>query len=139
MCNKNRAKEYYKNNRDVMLNRSKEYYINNKESILEYLKNKCQSLTEDKKQKIKDYQKEYQKEYKKNMSHEQKQKLKDYSKEYYKKYYAEKKLKNKKLFICPVIIKGYKFVVFANFDQVKKIVILLTLGKQKKNFFLLFC
>ena len=47
MCNKNRAKEYYKNNRDVILNRSKEYYINNKESILEHLKNKYQSLTED--------------------------------------------------------------------------------------------
>ena len=30
------------------------------------------------------------------MSNEQKQKLKDYRKEYYKKYYAEKKLKNKK-------------------------------------------
>ena len=29
MCNKNRAKEYYKNNRDVILNISKEYYINN--------------------------------------------------------------------------------------------------------------
>ena len=51
MCNKNRAKEYYKNNKDVILNRSKEYYINNKESILEHLKNKHQSLTEDKKQK----------------------------------------------------------------------------------------
>ena len=38
MCNKNRAKEYYKNKRDVILNRSKEYYINNKESILEHLK-----------------------------------------------------------------------------------------------------
>ena len=24
MCNKNRAKEYYKNNKDVILNRSKE-------------------------------------------------------------------------------------------------------------------
>ena len=45
MCNKNRAKEYYKNNRDVILNRSKEYYINNKESILEHLNNKYQSLT----------------------------------------------------------------------------------------------
>ena len=55
MCNKNRAKEYYKNNRDVILNRSKEYYINNKESILEHLKNKYQSLTEDKEQKIKEY------------------------------------------------------------------------------------
>ena len=31
MCNKNRAKEYYKNNKDVILNRSKKYYINNKE------------------------------------------------------------------------------------------------------------
>ena len=55
MCNKYRAKEQYKNNRDVILNRSKEYYINNKESILEHLK------TEDKKQKIKECQKEYQK------------------------------------------------------------------------------
>ena len=61
MCNKNRAKEYYKNNRDVILNRPKEYYINNKESILEHLKNKYQSLIEDKKQIIKDYQKEYKK------------------------------------------------------------------------------
>ena len=30
------------------------------------------------------------------MSNEQKQKLKDYRKEYYKKYYAEKKLNNEK-------------------------------------------
>ena len=30
------------------------------------------------------------------MSNEQKEKLKDYRKEYYKKYYAEKKLNNKK-------------------------------------------
>ena len=59
MCTKNKAKESYKNNK------SKKYYINNRESILEHLKNKYQSLTEDKKQKIKDYQKEYQKEYKK--------------------------------------------------------------------------
>ena len=44
----------------MVLNRSKEYYIDNKKSILEPLKNKYQSLTEDKKQKIKDYQKEYQ-------------------------------------------------------------------------------
>ena len=89
-----RAKEHYKNNRDVILNRSKEYYINNKESILQHLKNKYQPLIEDKKQKIKDYQKEYQKEYKENMSNEQKQKLKGYRKEYYKKYYAEKKVNN---------------------------------------------
>ena len=30
------------------------------------------------------------------MSNQQRQKLKDYQKEYYKKYYAEKKLNNKK-------------------------------------------
>ena len=30
------------------------------------------------------------------MSNEQKQKLKDYRKQYYKKYYAEKKLNNKR-------------------------------------------
>ena len=30
------------------------------------------------------------------MSNEQKQKIKDYRKEYYKKYYAEKKSNNKK-------------------------------------------
>ena len=30
------------------------------------------------------------------MSNEQKQRLKDYRKEYYKKYYAKKKLNNKK-------------------------------------------
>ena len=33
-------------------NRAKEYYLNNKVSILEHLKNKIQSLTEDKKQKL---------------------------------------------------------------------------------------
>ena len=48
---KNKAKEYYKNNRDVILNRSKEYYINNKELIREHAKNNYKSLTEDKKQK----------------------------------------------------------------------------------------
>ena len=33
MREKNRAKDYHKNNRDVILNRAKGYYINNKESI----------------------------------------------------------------------------------------------------------
>ena len=45
MCKKNRAKEYNKSNRDVILNRAKEYYINNRESILEHLENKYKSLT----------------------------------------------------------------------------------------------
>ena len=46
------------------------------------------------------------------MSNEQKQKLKDYRKEYYKKYYAEKKLNNKKQFIALVIIKEYNRIKF---------------------------
>ena len=45
-------------------------------------------MTDEQKQKNRDYQKEYYK----NMTDEQKQKLKDYQKEYYKKYYIEKKL-----------------------------------------------
>ena len=60
---KNRAKEYYINNRDDILNRAKEYYISNKESIKENLK-------------IKDYQKEY----RNAMTDEKKQKMKDYQK-----------------------------------------------------------
>ena len=43
-------------------------------------------MTDEQKQKSRDYQKEY----KKNMPDEQKQKLKDYQKEYYKKFYIEK-------------------------------------------------
>ena len=43
-------------------------------------------MSEEQKQKLKDYQKEY----RKNITDEQKQKLKDCQKEYYKKYYAEK-------------------------------------------------
>ena len=57
----NKAKEYYINNRDVLLNRSKEYYINDRELIQEHARNKYKSLTEDKKQKMKDYQKQYRK------------------------------------------------------------------------------
>ena len=61
MSEKNRAKEYYINNRDIILNRAKEYYINNKESLREDPKIK-----------------EYQKEYRKNMTDEKKQKIKEY-------------------------------------------------------------
>ena len=48
-------------------------------------------MTDEQKQKQRDYQREY----RKNMTDEQKQKLKDYLREYYKKYYAAKKLNNK--------------------------------------------
>ena len=37
----------------------KEYYINNKKLLKERAKSKYKSLTEDEKQKIKDYQKQY--------------------------------------------------------------------------------
>ena len=47
-------------------------------------------MTDEQKQKRRDYQKEYVK----NMSDEEKQKYKDYRREYYKKYYAAKKLNN---------------------------------------------
>ena len=46
---KEKAREYYINNKDVILNRSKEYYINNKELMLEYAINKYKSLTKDEK------------------------------------------------------------------------------------------
>ena len=49
----------------------KEYYINNKELILERAKNKYKSLTEDEKQIMKEYQKEHyinNKEYQKKIS-----------------------------------------------------------------------
>ena len=43
-------------------------------------------MSDEQKQKRRNYQKEYQK----NMTDEQKQKQKDYLRKYYKKYYAEK-------------------------------------------------
>ena len=42
------------------------------------------------------------------MSNEQKQKVKDYRKEYYKKYYSEKKLNNKKQH------DNYKYIYICN-------------------------
>ena len=49
--------------------------------IIKKILKKCENMSDEQKQKIKDYQKEY----KKNMTDEQKRKLKDYRKEYYKK------------------------------------------------------
>ena len=57
--------------------------------IIKTILKKYENMSDEQKQKLKDYQKEY----RKNMTDEQKQKLKDYQKGYYKKYYAEKKLK----------------------------------------------
>ena len=49
------------------------------------------NVTDEQKQKRRDYQKQY----KENMTEEQKQKMRDYQREYHKKYYAAKKLNNK--------------------------------------------
>ena len=48
-----------KNSKDIVSNKAKEYYINNRELIREQARNKYKSLTEDEKQKMKDYQREY--------------------------------------------------------------------------------
>ena len=50
------------------------------------------NITDEQKQKRRDYQKLY----KENMTEEQKQKMKDHQREYHKKYYAAKKLNNKR-------------------------------------------
>ena len=82
MSKKNGAKEYYENNRDITLNRAKEYYINNKESIREdpkikdYRKEYRKNITDEKKQKMKEYQKEYQKKYRKTITDKQNKDIK---------------------------------------------------------------
>ena len=57
------SKSYYQKNRDKVLNKAREYYKNDRELLKELVKNRYNFLTEDKKQKLKEYQKEYQKEY----------------------------------------------------------------------------
>ena len=48
-------KDYYEKNKDIISNKAKEYCINNRELLRERARNKYKSLTEDKKQKMKDY------------------------------------------------------------------------------------
>ena len=67
---------YYQKNRDIMLN-AKEYYKNNKDLLREQAKNKYRSLSKDEK----DIKKQYQKA-RYNMRDEEKQRLKDYQKNY---------------------------------------------------------
>ena len=52
------------------------------------IEKKCKDLSEEQKQKRRDYQKQYIE----NILDKQKQKIKDYRKEYYKRYYIERKL-----------------------------------------------
>ena len=49
---------YYQRNRDIILNRAKEYYKNKKELFRERAKNKCRSLSEDEKDIKKQYKKD---------------------------------------------------------------------------------
>ena len=69
---------YYQRNRDIILNRAKEYCKNNKELLQERAKNKYRSLSEDEK----DINKQYQQDRYHNMSDDVKQRLKDYQKNY---------------------------------------------------------
>ena len=61
-----------------MLNRAKEYHKDNKELLRERAKKKYRSLSEDEKE----IKKQYRKDRYHNMSDEEKQKLKDYQKNY---------------------------------------------------------
>ena len=72
---------------NIILNRAKEYYKNNKELLQrEIAKNKYRSLSEDEK----DIKIQYKKTRYHNMSDEEKQRLKDYQ----KNYHEAKKLKS---------------------------------------------
>ena len=63
---------------DIILNRAKEYYKNNKELLPERAKTKYRSLSQDEK----DIKKQYQKDIYHNMSDEEKQRLNDFQKNY---------------------------------------------------------
>ena len=90
MSEKNRAKEYYINNRDNILNRAKEYYINNKESIREdpkikdYQKEYRKTMTDEQKQRYKEAKNKRDKDKYRNMTDEEREKKKEYQKEYRK-------------------------------------------------------
>ena len=48
---------YYQKNRDVILKRAKDYYYNNIDTIRKNMREKYKNLSEEKKEKIKIYQK----------------------------------------------------------------------------------
>ena len=47
------SKTYYQKNRDAVLSKAREHYKNNRELLKVSVKNRYKSLTEDKKQKLK--------------------------------------------------------------------------------------
>ena len=69
---------YYQRSRDVILNRAKDYYKNDKESLREQARDKYRNLSEEEKNKKREYGKtRYH-----NMSEEKKQRLKEHQKNY---------------------------------------------------------
>ena len=70
---------YYQINRDVTLNKAKEYYKNNNKGLKKQARDKCRNLSEDHKNK----KREYGKNRYHNMSEEKKQELKEYQRKYY--------------------------------------------------------
>ena len=69
---------YYQRNRYVALNKAKEYYKNNNERLKKQTRDKYRSLSEEDKNK----KREYGKSRYHNMSEEKKQKLKEYQRKY---------------------------------------------------------
>ena len=69
---------YYKKTSDVILNRAKDYYKNDKERLRQQTRNKYRNLSEEEKSK----RREYGKNGYRNMSEEKKQRLKEYQKTY---------------------------------------------------------
>ena len=69
---------YYKKTRDVILNRAKGYYENDKERLSGQARDKYRNLSEEEKNK----KREYGKNRYRNMSEEKKQRLKEYQKNY---------------------------------------------------------
>ena len=81
-----------------MLSKTRECYKNNRELLKEHVKNRYNSFTEDKKQKLKEYQKEYQKKYKKeyqnkyrSLSEDEKDTKRQYQKNRYHNVSGEEK------------------------------------------------
>ena len=70
---------YYQRNRDMVLNKAKDYYKNNKESLRKQGRGKYKNLSEE--EKI--IKRKYGKNRYHNMSDEKKQKLKEYQKNYH--------------------------------------------------------
>ena len=70
---------YYLKNKDLTLNKAKDYYKNNKERLREQARNKYITLSEEEKNK----KREYGKNRYRGMSEEKKQRLKEYQKNYY--------------------------------------------------------